>query len=139
MVPLSIIGGIAGLLIMGQYLSVPASVGFIALFGMAMLDGMVMVSCFNDLRRAGRDIDQTIHEGCEDRLAAVVMTTLTTLLGLIPLLLATGAGSEVQRPLASVVVFGLLSSTTLTLFVIPAVYYQVEIWLENRREKIDNA
>jgi len=126
MVPMSIVGGVFGLVIMRQYLSVPASIGFIALFGMAMLDGMVMVSCFNDLRRNGRTLDQAVFEGSRARLAPVLVTTLTTLLGLIPLLLSGGAGSEVQRPLASVVVFGLLSSTILTLFVIPVVYSLVE-------------
>jgi cobalt-zinc-cadmium resistance protein CzcA len=126
MVPMSIVGGVFGLWLMGQYLSVPASIGFIALFGMAMLDGMVMVTCFNELRRQGRTVEQAVYEGSLSRLAPVLITTLTTLLGLIPLLLATSAGSEVQRPLASVVVFGLLSSTILTLFVIPVVYLLVE-------------
>jgi cobalt-zinc-cadmium resistance protein CzcA len=123
MVPLSIIGGIFGLIVMQQYLSVPASIGCIALFGMAMLDGMVMVSCFNELQKQGMRLQKTIMLGSINRLAPVLITTLTTLLGLLPLLLASGAGSEIQRPLASVVVFGLLSSTMLTLFVIPAVYY----------------
>lgn len=126
MVPMSIIGGVIGLLVMGQYLSVPASIGFIALFGMAMLDGLVMVSCFNDLRRSGKTLEQAVTEGSRTRLAPVLATTMTTLLGLIPLLLSSGAGSEVQRPLASVVVFGLLSSTMLTLLVIPVVYRMVE-------------
>lgn len=126
MVPMSIIGGVLGLLLTGQYLSVPASIGFIALFGMAMLDGMVMISCFNELRRKGKTVEQAVADGCRARLAPVLVTTLTTLLGLLPLLLSTGAGSEVQRPLAGVVVFGLLSSTILTIFVIPVVYCMVE-------------
>ncbi len=120
MVPMSIIGGVTGLVIMGQYLSVPASIGFIALFG------MVMVSCFNDLRRSGKTLDEAVFEGSRARLAPVLVTTLTTLLGLISLLLSGGAGSEVQRPLVSVVVFDLLSSTTLTLFVMPVVYSLIE-------------
>ena len=126
MVPLSMIGGVIGLVVMKQYLSVPASIGFIALFGMAMLDGMVMINCFNQLKESGLNTEDTINQGCEDRLPAILMTTLTTLLGLIPLLISTGIGSEVQRPLASVVVFGLLSSTSLSLFVIPALYNIVE-------------
>lgn len=126
MVPFSIIGGVFGLYLTGQYLSVPASIGFIALFGMAMLDGMVMVTRFNELRRQGKTISESITEGSESRLGPVLVTTLTTLLGLLPLLMATGAGSEVQRPLAGVVVFGLFSSTILTLFLIPAVYSMVE-------------
>ena len=126
MVPLSCIGGVFGLAVMGEYLSVPASVGFIALFGMAMLDGLVMVTSFHDLRAQGKTLRETVLAGSLLRLGPVLMTTVTTLLGLLPLLLASGIGSEVQRPLASVVVFGLSTSTLLTLFVIPTVYYLVE-------------
>lgn len=126
MVPLSVVGGIFGLKIMGEYLSVPASIGFIALFGMAMLDGMVMLSCFNEMRKAGHKLEKLVIEGSLTRLAPVLVTTITTLLGLLPLLLASGIGSEVQRPLASVVIFGLFTSTFLTLFVIPSIYTLVE-------------
>ena len=126
MVPLSMIGGVLGLFVMKLYLSVPASIGFIALFGMAMLDGMVMINCFNNLKEKGLSTEETINQGCEDRLPAILMTTVTTLLGLLPLLVSNGIGSEVQRPLASVVVFGLMSSTTLSLFIIPALYNIVE-------------
>jgi len=126
MVPLSVIGGVFGLFLMQQYLSVPASVGFIALFGMAMLDGMVLVSYINNLRKEGRNLEEAIFEGSMLRLGPVAVTTVTTLLGLIPLLLASGIGSEVQRPLASVVIFGLATSTILTLLVIPVVYSLVE-------------
>jgi cobalt-zinc-cadmium resistance protein CzcA len=126
MVPLSMIGGVVGLIVMNLYLSVPASIGFIALFGMAMLDGMVMINCFNNLKDKGLSTEETINQGCEDRLPAILMTTVTTLLGLLPLLISNGIGSEVQRPLASVVVFGLMSSTTLSLFIIPALYNIVE-------------
>lgn len=127
-VPLALVGGVLGLLIMGEYLSVPASVGFIALFGIAVQNGMVLVTYFNDLRERGRSIDEAVSEGALLRLRPVLMTALTTIFGLLPLLLASGAGSEVQRPLASVVVFGLATSTMLTLFVIPVVYG----WIENR-------
>lgn len=126
MVPLSVVGGVFGLKLMGEYLSVPASIGFIALFGMAMLDGMVMLTCFNQLRQEGRSLDAAVKDGSMSRLAPVLVTTITTLLGLLPLLLASGIGSEVQRPLASVVVFGLFTSTFLTLFVIPVIYTLVE-------------
>lgn len=126
MVPMSVIGGVFGLYVMGEYLSVPASIGFIALFGMAMLDGLVMLSCFNQLRDEGKNLYDAVVEGSKTRLAPVLMTTLTTLLGLLPLLLATGKGSEVQRPLASVVVFGLLTSTILTLILIPSIYLLIE-------------
>ena len=138
MVPLSMIGGVLGLIVMKLYLSVPASIGFIALFGMAMLDGMVMINCFNNLKEKGLSTEETINQGCEDRLPAILMTTVTTLLGLLPLLISNGIGSEVQRPLASVVVFGLMSSTTLSLFIIPALYNIVESYssrAESKREK----
>jgi len=127
-VPLALIGGILGLVITGQYLSVPASVGFIALFGIAVQNGMVLVTYFNDLRERGKSISEAVTEGAELRLRPVLMTAMTTVLGLLPLLLATGIGSDVQRPLATVVVFGLTTSTLLTLFVIPAVY----VWIEER-------
>lgn len=130
-VPLALVGGVLGLLVIGEYLSVPASVGFIALFGIAVQNGMVLVTYFNDLRERGRSVDEAVMEGVLLRLRPVLMTALTTILGLLPLLLSHGAGSEVQRPLAAVVVFGLASSTLLTLFVIPVVYG----WLENIFEK----
>jgi cobalt-zinc-cadmium resistance protein CzcA len=133
-VPLALVGGIMGLFITGNYLSVPASVGFIALFGIAVQNGMVLVTYFNDLRERGLSVAEAVQKGALLRLRPVLMTALTTILGLMPLLLATGIGSEVQRPLASVVVFGLTTSTLLTLFVIPAVYGWVEGSFENGRE-----
>ncbi|MDY6880490.1 MAG: CusA/CzcA family heavy metal efflux RND transporter [Desulfatiglans sp.] len=132
-VPLSIIGGILGLFVMKEYLSVPASVGFIALLGIAVQNGVVLVSYFNDLRVRGRSVKDAVQEGALLRLRPVLMTALTTVLGLLPLLLAEGIGSEVQRPLASVVVFGLTTSTLLTLFVIPAAYGWLEEIIEKRR------
>jgi cobalt-zinc-cadmium resistance protein CzcA len=132
-VPLALIGGILGLLVTGQYLSVPASVGFIALFGIAVQNGMVLVTYFNDLRVRGRSVAQAVEEGALLRLRPVLMTAMTTVLGLMPLLLARGIGSDVQRPLATVVVFGLTTSTFLTLVVIPAVY----AWVEGRREAVE--
>ena len=138
MVPLSMIGGVLGLFVMKLYLSVPASIGFIALFGMAMLDGMVMINCFNNLKEKGLSTEETINQGCEDRLPAILMTTVTTLLGLLPLLVSNGIGSEVQRPLASVVVFGLMSSTTLSLFIIPALYNIVEKFSSRAEKKVDS-
>ncbi|MFH1217282.1 MAG: CusA/CzcA family heavy metal efflux RND transporter [Pseudomonadota bacterium] len=130
-VPLSLVGGIIGLFIMKEYLSVPASVGFIALFGIAVQNGMVLVSYFNDLRDRGQAIHDAVVDGALLRLRPVLMTAATTVLGLLPLLAARGIGAEVQRPLASVVIFGLTTSTILTLFVIPAVYS----WIENATEK----
>ena len=132
-VPLALVGGIMGLYITGNYLSVPASVGFIALFGIAVQNGMVLVSYFNDLLERGLSVSEAVQKGALMRLRPVLMTALTTILGLLPLLLSTGIGSEVQRPLASVVVFGLTTSTLLTLFVIPAVYGWIEEKFENGR------
>ncbi len=127
-VPLALIGGVLGLLVCGEYLSVPASVGFIALFGIAVQNGMVLVTYFNDLRAQGMSIENAVRVGALLRLRPVLMTALTTVLGLLPLLLARGVGSDVQRPLATVVVFGLTTSTLLTLFVLPIVYVWVERW-----------
>ena len=121
-VPLALIGGVFGLLIAGEYLSVPASVGFIALFGIAVQNGLVLVSYINQLRNEGMDTKAAITEGALLRLRPVLMTALTTVLGLVPLLLSRGMGSEVQRPLAIVMVSGLISSTFLTLVLIPALY-----------------
>ena len=125
-VPLALVGGIFGLLLTGEYLSVPASVGFIALFGIAVQNGVVLVSYMNRLRDDGKTLAHCIMEGSLLRLRPVLMTATTTILGLLPLLLSQGIGSEVQRPLAVVVVFGLATSTLLTLFVIPAAYGLVE-------------
>ncbi|WP_341702031.1 CusA/CzcA family heavy metal efflux RND transporter [Ferrovibrio sp.] len=121
-VPFALIGGIFALAVSGQFLSVPASVGFIALFGVAVLNGVVMVSYINDLVRRGRPVDDAVYEGAMTRLRPVLTTATVASLGLIPLLLANGIGSEVQRPLATVVVGGLISSTVLTLLVLPALY-----------------
>lgn len=121
-VPLSLIGGVFGLLAAGEYLSVPAAVGFIALFGIAVQNGVVMVNAINQIALAGKPLDDAVTEGALLRLRPVLMTALTTVLGLLPLLLARGIGSEVQRPLAVVVVCGLTSATFLTLVAIPAFY-----------------
>lgn len=121
-VPLALIGGVLGLFITGEYLSVPASVGFIALFGIAVQNGLVLVSCINQTRAEGMPTVDAIVQASLLRMRPVLMTALTTILGLVPLLLSHGMGSEVQRPLAVVVVFGLVSSTFLTLVLIPALY-----------------
>jgi cobalt-zinc-cadmium resistance protein CzcA len=121
-VPLALIGGVAALYLSGLYLSVPSSIGFIAVFGTAVLNGVVMVNAINQNLEGGMGQRQAILDGALSRLRPVLMTALTTLLGLVPLLYATGVGSEVQRPLATVVVGGLLSATLLTLFVLPVLY-----------------
>ena len=124
------IGGVVSLYLSGLYLSVPASVGFITLFGVAVLNGVVMVSYFNQLREAGRGVLQAVQEGAERRLRPVLMTALIASLGLVPLVFSTGPGSELQRPLAVVVIGGLLTSTLLTLLLLPTLY----AWLEERAE-----
>lgn len=121
-VPLALIGGFIGLYLSGEYLSVPASVGFITLIGIAMLNGVVMINYFNYLVAQGLNVKDAIVEGAIKRLRPVLMTALTSSLGLVPLLFATGVGSEIQRPLAIVVVNGLVSSTLLTLIILPILY-----------------
>ncbi|MGQ0812531.1 MAG: efflux RND transporter permease subunit [Nitrospiraceae bacterium] len=129
--PFALIGGIVALWVTGEYLSVPASVGFINLFGVAVLNGIVLVSYITKLREDGRRGDEAIITGCLLRLRPVLMTALVALLGLIPLALSHGIGSEVQRPLAVVVIGGLLTSTLLTLVVLPALFP----WFEKRKDE----
>ncbi len=130
-------GTIIALWVTGQNLSVPASVGFIALFGIALENGMVLLTYLKQLIRDGLLIDDALIKGACLRLRPVLMTAVTTALGLIPLLLATGTGSDVQRPLATVVVGGLVTSTTLTLLVIPALFkwFSAPLETENSRNK----
>jgi len=120
--PFASIGGLVGLFVTGEYLSVPASVGFIALWGIAVLNGVVLVTCIRRLREDGLDVAAAVREGCVQRFRPVMMTATVALLGLVPFLFATGPGSEVQRPLAIVVIGGLISSTLLTLVVLPTLY-----------------
>ena len=129
-IPLALVGGVVGLWLTGQNLSVPASVGFIALFGIALENGMVLVTYLNQLLKDGVPIDEASIRGACLRLRPVLMTAITTALGLIPLLFSSGAGSEVQRPLATVVVGGLVTSTILTLLVIPSLYKWFAIKVE---------
>ena len=121
-IPLAMIGGVFALWVSGEYLSVPASVGFIALLGIAVLNGVVMVSYFNQLLVTGMDIGKVVMIGSSRRLRPVLMTASIAAFGLIPLLFATGPGSEIQRPLAVVVIGGLVSSTFLTLFLLPILF-----------------
>lgn len=132
-VPLALIGGIIALWISGQYLSVPGSIGFIALFGIAVLNGVVMVTSINERVTKLESVTTAIEQGANSRLRPVLMTALMTAFGLIPLLLASGIGSEVQRPLATVVVGGVFSSTLLTLLVLPVLYeWFSQSWLRLR-------
>jgi len=121
--PLALIGGIVALFVSGQYLSVPSSIGFITLFGVAVLNGVVLVEAINlRLETGERDIGKAVFEGAVSRLRPVLMTAIVAALGLIPMLLSSGVGSEIQRPLATVIVGGLVTSTFLTLFVLPVLF-----------------
>lgn len=126
--PLALIGGVWALWLTGEYLSVPASLGFIGLFGVAVGNGLVLVTYIDELRRNGAPLEEAIVQGCLRRVRPVVMTSLTTLLGLFPLAVAQGIGAEVQRPLAVVVFGGMLISTLLTLVVLPSLFH----WFEDR-------
>ncbi len=120
--PFASIGGVFGLALTGEYLSVPASVGFIALWGIAVLNGVVLITYVRRLREEGMALDLALREGCKQRFRPVMMTATVALLGLVPFLFASGPGSEVQRPLAVVVIGGLITSTLLTLVVLPVLY-----------------
>ena len=129
-IPLAVTGGVFALALRGLPFSISAGVGFIALSGVAVLNGLVMISYFNQLRETGRSIHDAVREGSLTRLRPVLMTALVASLGFVPMALATGAGAEVQRPLATVVIGGILSSTFLTLVLLPTVYE----WVERRNE-----
>ncbi|MBL8348484.1 MAG: efflux RND transporter permease subunit [Rubrivivax sp.] len=129
-VPFAIIGGIVALFITGQYLSVPSAIGFIAVFGVAMLNGIVLVTFLNDQRKQGLSIRDAVRQGAALRLRPVLMTASVAILGLVPMLISTGVGAETQRPLATVVVGGLITSTLLTLLLLPLIYE----WSETRAD-----
>ncbi|MEL7025274.1 MAG: CusA/CzcA family heavy metal efflux RND transporter [Pseudomonadota bacterium] len=130
-VPFAAVGGVVSLWISGQYLSVPSAIGFVAVFGMAMLNGVVLISFINELRERGIPLSDAVRRGCELRLRPVLMTAFTTILAIVPLLLSTGVGAETQRPLASVVIGGLFTSTLMTLVLLPVIYE----WAESRTEQ----
>ncbi|VAX14478.1 Cobalt-zinc-cadmium resistance protein CzcA; Cation efflux system protein CusA [hydrothermal vent metagenome] len=130
-VPFATIGGLVSLFITGQYLSVPSAIGFIAVFGVAMLNGIVLVSFLNELQEKGMSVNEAVRKGAELRLRPVMMTASVAILGLIPMLLSSGVGAETQRPLATVVVGGLITSTLLTLILLPVIYE----WMESRNNR----
>jgi len=132
-IPIAATGGLVALFLRGMPFSISAGVGFIALFGVAVLNGVVMVSYFRELREQGLSIDDTVRQGAELRLRPVLMTALVAGLGFIPMALSTSAGAEVQQPLATVVIGGLMTSTTLTLLVLPALYR----WFERERPEVE--
>lgn len=129
-VPFAMVGGIFGLALAGEYLSVPASVGFIALLGIAVLNGVVLVSYFNQMLAQGMTLNEVVREGARRRLRPVLMTASIAAFGLIPLLLATGPGSEIQRPLAIVVIGGLITSTLLTLILLPILFRRFGVTID---------
>jgi cobalt-zinc-cadmium resistance protein CzcA len=129
-VPFATIGGVVGLFITGQYLSVPSAIGFIAVFGVAMLNGIVLVTFLNEQRERGLSVREAVRQGAAQRLRPVLMTASIAIFGLVPMLLSRGVGAETQRPLATVVVGGLFTSTALTLLLLPLLYE----WVENRKE-----
>jgi heavy metal efflux system protein len=131
--PFAMVGGVFALFLTGLYLSVPASVGFIVLFGVAVLNGVVLISYISDLRNNGSTVAGAVQTGCETRLRPVLMTASISILSLIPKVFATGPGSEVQRPLGVVVIGGLVTSTALTLLVLPTLYQ----WFMPEREEVD--
>ena len=134
-VPFATIGGVLALFVTGQYVSVPSAIGFIAVFGVAMLNGIVLVSFINELREKGLSIEEAVRHGAELRLRPVLMTASVAILGLVPMLLSSGVGAETQRPLASVVVGGLITSTLLTLVLLPVIYE----WMESRVDRRSGA
>jgi cobalt-zinc-cadmium resistance protein CzcA len=131
--PFAMVGGVFALFISGLYLSVPASVGFIVLFGVAVLNGVVLISYISDLRDNGASVAEAVRTGCEARLRPVLMTASISILSLVPMVFATGPGSEVQRPLAVVVIGGLVTSTVLTLLVLPTLYQ----WFAPERTEVE--
>jgi len=133
-IPFAMVGGLLALLLGGLYLSVPASVGFIALFGVAVLNGVVKIAYINQLRQQGLTVDEAVLTGMVLRLRPILMTAFVTALGLTPLLFASGPGSEIQRPLATVVIGGLFSSTVLMLIVLPVLYRWMERKVVQRRD-----
>ncbi len=132
-IPLALVGGVFALALFRENVSIPSSIGFIALFGIALTNGLILISRFEYLKREGLSLREAIITGSLSRLRPVLMTTITTALGLLPLVITTGTGSEVQRPLAIVVIGGLVSSTLLTLIVIPTLYE----WVTAKTEKLE--
>ncbi|WP_445750196.1 CusA/CzcA family heavy metal efflux RND transporter [Polaribacter sp.] len=134
-VPLAAIGGVFALLIRGMPFSISAGVGFIVLFGVAVLNGLVLINKFNELKESGMtDLKKRIYEATHERLRPILLTATAAIMGFIPMAISTSGGAEVQRPLATVVIGGLLTATFLTLVVLPVLYY----WLESRKENKDN-
>jgi Cu/Ag efflux pump CusA len=134
--PLALIGGVVAIFLTGRDLSIPAMIGFISLFGIASRNGVILVSHYNQLRREGKSLRETVVEGSLNRLNPVLMTAATAALGLVPLLWGEATGKELERPLAHVILGGLFTSTFLNMVVIPTLYNKIE---EIREKKIKNS
>ena len=126
MLPLVIFGGMLALVLRGMTFNVSSAVGFIALFGLSIQNGVIMLSHINVLRKRGKELKQAVIEGASHRLRPMMMTASVAILGLLPASLATNIGSDVQRPLATVIVYGLLAGTIITLYLLPTLYYLME-------------
>ena len=130
--PLATLGGLLSLHLTGQTLNVATGVGFIALFGVAVQNGIIMVANLNRMRKSGLELHEAIMQGATERLRPVLMTATVATLGMLPAAIHTGVGSDVQRGIATVVVGGLAIATALTLFVLPSMYHVIEHWAEVR-------
>ena len=137
LLPLALFGGLLALNLRGMTFNVSSAVGFIALFGLTIQNGVIMISHINHLRQRGTPLREAVIEGASHRLRPVLMTATVAILGLLPASLATGIGSDVQRPLATVIVYGLLFSTIITLYILPTLYYRMERRQEQKTVKQD--
>ncbi len=137
MLPLALLGGLLALLVRDMTFNISSAVGFIALFGLTIQNGVIMISHINDLRQSGMALKNAVVSGAAHRLRPVLMTATVAILGLMPASLASGIGSDVQRPLATVIVYGLLFSTIITLFILPTLYYKMEQHVENQKKNED--
>jgi cobalt-zinc-cadmium resistance protein CzcA len=135
MLPLAVFGGMLALVVRGMTVNVSSAVGFIALFGVTIQNGVIMLSHINVLRKRGRELKQAVIDGASHRLRPVLMIGTVAMIGLLPASLATGIGSDVQRPLATVIVYGLLFATILTLYILPLFYYVVERYYERKESR----
>lgn len=137
LLPLALFGGLAALVVRGMTFNISSAVGFIALFGLTIQNGVIMISHINDLRKGGMGLKYAVEEGAAHRLRPVLMTATVAILGLLPASLASGIGSDVQRPLATVIVYGLLFSTVITLYILPSLYYKLERYVETHHKDED--
>lgn len=135
MLPLALLGGLLALVLRGMTFNISSAVGFIALFGLTIQNGVILISHINDLRKSGMPLKEAVVSGAAHRLRPVLMTATVAILGLMPASLASGIGSDVQRPLATVIVYGLLFSTIITLFILPTLYYKMEQYLANKKDE----